>query len=86
MTTTGCGGLICWGSCCGGILGACERDPRSVSSSANSPPKVEPDLPTKPTSGPGMGSRVRERFAGVDTRSFEPGQRVEQVRAMEFPE
>jgi antitoxin FitA len=41
---------------------------------------------TKPASGPGMGSRIRQRFADADTRSFEPPQRVEQARALEFPE
>jgi plasmid stability protein len=41
---------------------------------------------TKPASGPGMGSRIRQRFADVDDRSFEPPRRVEQARAAEFPE
>lgn len=41
---------------------------------------------TKPAPGPGVGSRIRERFADVDTRSFEPAQRVERARAVEFPE
>jgi plasmid stability protein len=41
---------------------------------------------TKPASGAGMGSRIRQRFADVDIRSFEPPQRVEQARAVEFPE
>ncbi|MCP3797931.1 Arc family DNA-binding protein [Allokutzneria sp. A3M-2-11 16] len=36
--------------------------------------------------GPGMGSRIRQRFDGVDDLSFEPPQRVEQARAAEFPE
>jgi len=41
---------------------------------------------TKPTFGSGMGSRIRQRFADVDGQSFEPPQRVEQARAVEFPE
>jgi plasmid stability protein len=41
---------------------------------------------TKPTSDLGMGSRIRQRFADVDPGSFEPPQRVEQARVVEFPE
>jgi antitoxin FitA len=41
---------------------------------------------TKPASDHGMGSRIRQRFADVDHRSFEPPRRVEQARAAEFPE
>lgn len=40
----------------------------------------------KSESGPGMGSRIRQRFADVDDVSFEPQQRVERARAAEFPE
>jgi plasmid stability protein len=41
---------------------------------------------TKSTSGPGMGSRIRQRFDDVDDLSFEPPQRAERARAAEFPE
>ncbi|TDP97358.1 FitA-like ribbon-helix-helix domain-containing protein [Labedaea rhizosphaerae] len=41
---------------------------------------------TKPTSGLGMGSRTRQRFADGEDGSFDPPQRVEQARAVEFPE
>jgi len=41
---------------------------------------------TKPTSGPGMGSRIRQRFGDVDHEPFEPPRRVERARAVEFPE
>ncbi|TCO56867.1 FitA-like ribbon-helix-helix domain-containing protein [Actinocrispum wychmicini] len=41
---------------------------------------------TKPTSGLGMGSRIRQRFADADHPDFEPPRRVEQARAVEFPE
>jgi plasmid stability protein len=41
---------------------------------------------TKPASGPGMGSRIRQRFGDMEHQSFEPPQRVEQARAAEFPE
>jgi len=42
---------------------------------------------TKPASGLGMGSRIRQRFNDVDDDlSFEPPQRAEQARAVEFPE
>jgi plasmid stability protein len=40
---------------------------------------------TKAESGPGMGSRIRQRFADVDV-SFEAPQRTEPARAAEFPE
>lgn len=41
---------------------------------------------TKPTPGPGMGSRIRQRFDGVDELAFELPQRVGQPRAAELPE
>ena len=41
---------------------------------------------TKSTPGPGMGSRIRQRFEDVDGLSFEPVRRVERARAAEFPE
>jgi antitoxin FitA len=34
---------------------------------------------TKPTSGLGMGSRIRQRFGDMDHQSFEPPQRVERA-------
>jgi plasmid stability protein len=41
---------------------------------------------TKPVSGPGMGSRIRQRFADVDHQPLELPQRVERARVVEFPE
>ncbi|HWO67632.1 MAG TPA: plasmid stabilization protein [Umezawaea sp.] len=42
---------------------------------------------TKPASGLGMGSRIRQRFDDVDDdRLVEPPQRAERARAAEFPE
>ncbi|GLZ31299.1 plasmid stabilization protein [Lentzea sp. NBRC 105346] len=41
---------------------------------------------TKSESGPGMGTRVRQRFADADDVSFALPQRTEPVRAAEFPE
>lgn len=41
---------------------------------------------TRTGSGPGMGTRIRQRFADVDDVSFEPPQRTEPARAAEFPE
>ncbi|MCK2242470.1 MULTISPECIES: plasmid stabilization protein [unclassified Crossiella] len=41
---------------------------------------------TRSESGPGMGSRIRQRFADVDEVAFEPPRRVERARAAEFPE
>lgn len=39
---------------------------------------------TRPAPGPGMGSRIRRRFDGVDEQSFELPRRVEQPRAAEL--
>ncbi|MGW0521055.1 FitA-like ribbon-helix-helix domain-containing protein [Crossiella sp. NPDC003009] len=41
---------------------------------------------TKSESGPGMGSRIRQRFSDVEDVVFEPPQRTEQARAAEFLE
>jgi plasmid stability protein len=41
---------------------------------------------TKSDSGPGVGTRIRQRFADVDDVSFELPQRAESPRAAEFPE
>jgi antitoxin FitA len=41
---------------------------------------------TTPDSGPGMGTRIQQRFADVDDFSFEPPQRTDRARAAEFPE
>jgi len=41
---------------------------------------------TKSTSSLGMGSRIRQRFDDVVDLSFEPPQRAERARAVEFPE
>ncbi len=41
---------------------------------------------TRSESGPGMGSRIRQRFADVDDVSLEPPQRTELALAAEFPE
>lgn len=41
---------------------------------------------TKPTSGPGMGTRVRQRFTGFGDVSIEPPPRIERTRAAELPE
>ena len=41
---------------------------------------------TKSDSGPGMGTRIRQRFADLDDVSFELPQRAESPRATEFPE
>jgi plasmid stability protein len=41
---------------------------------------------TKPTSGPGMGTRIRSRFAGSDHLSVEPPPRTERAQAAELDE
>ena len=41
---------------------------------------------TKSDSGPGMGTRIRQRFADVEEVSVELPQRTERARAAEFPE
>ncbi|WNV89868.1 FitA-like ribbon-helix-helix domain-containing protein [Umezawaea sp. Da 62-37] len=41
---------------------------------------------TKSNSGPGMGSRIRQRFDGVDDLPVELPRRTERARAVEFPE
>jgi plasmid stability protein len=41
---------------------------------------------TKSDSGPGVGTRIRQRFADVDDVSFELPQRAVSPRAAEFPE
>ncbi|WP_158843172.1 FitA-like ribbon-helix-helix domain-containing protein [Saccharothrix deserti] len=41
---------------------------------------------TKPMSGVGMGSRIRQRFSDVGDLSVEPPQRTEPARAAELPE
>lgn len=41
---------------------------------------------TGSTSGPGMGSRIRQRFADLGDLPIEPPSRTEQARAAEFPE
>jgi len=41
---------------------------------------------TKPASGPGMGTRIRQRFTGSDDLSIEPPIRNERARAVELPE
>lgn len=41
---------------------------------------------TKPTSGLGMGSRIRQRFADSGDGSIEQPPRVERPRAAELPE
>jgi plasmid stability protein len=41
---------------------------------------------SKSDSGPGMGTRIRQRFATVDEGSLEQPQRTELARAAEFPE
>lgn len=41
---------------------------------------------TKPASGAGMGTRIRQRFAGPDDLSIEPPLRNERARAAELPE
>jgi hypothetical protein len=41
---------------------------------------------TKPTSGLGMGSRIRQRFSDIDDVSLELPARTEPVRAPELPE
>jgi antitoxin FitA len=39
---------------------------------------------TESDSGPGMATRIRQRFADVDDASFELPQRAESPRAAEF--
>lgn len=41
---------------------------------------------TRPTSEAGMGTRIRQRFAGADDLSIEPPLRTELARAAELPE
>jgi plasmid stability protein len=41
---------------------------------------------TKPSSGPGMGTRIRRRFADSHDLVIEPPARTERARAAEFPE
>ncbi len=41
---------------------------------------------TKADSGPGMGTRIQQRFADADEVSFEPPQRTERARPAESPE
>lgn len=41
---------------------------------------------TRPESGPGMGTRIRQRFAGSEGLTIEPPARVERARAAEIPE
>lgn len=41
---------------------------------------------TKPADGPGMGTRIRQRFAGHDDLSIEPPARTERARFAELPE
>jgi plasmid stability protein len=41
---------------------------------------------TNPTPGPGMGSRIRQRFSDVGDLPIELPQRTERARAAEFPE
>jgi len=41
---------------------------------------------TKPASGPGMGTRIRQRFTGSDDVSIEPPPRNDRARAAELPE
>ena len=41
---------------------------------------------TRSESGPGMGSRIRQRFADLDDVEFELPRRTERARAAEFPE
>lgn len=41
---------------------------------------------TRRTAGPGMGTRIRQRFADSDDLMIEPPVRTERARAAEFPE
>jgi plasmid stability protein len=41
---------------------------------------------TRPESGPGMGTRIRRRFAESGELPIETPNRVERARAAEFPE
>jgi antitoxin FitA len=41
---------------------------------------------TRPVSGQGMGTRIRQRFANSDDPSVEPPDRTESARASELPE
>lgn len=41
---------------------------------------------TEPASGPGMGTRIRQRFTDADDLSIEPPPRTEPARAVELPE
>ena len=41
---------------------------------------------TRPADGPGMGTRIRQRFAGPDDLSIEPPARAEPARFAELPE
>lgn len=41
---------------------------------------------TKPSSGPGMGTRIRRRFVDSDDLVIRPPARMDRARAAEFPE
>ncbi len=41
---------------------------------------------TRPTDGPGMGTRIRQRFAGPDDLAIEQPPRTERARFAELPE